>query len=300
MPDSIFDAFSIFESFSDLVELLKQGIIASIISTYAALGNFNSATPLYGILYESVADTPSQWNSTIYAAVTGIAENALMMVAGVITVFVLSYDLVQNVNKHNNMHESDVGMFIKWFIKAGITVTLVSKSTTIVEGIFEISSWLVTKANEYFNINTSLSIDALSEFSNSLYEKSIPELLLIQCELTLSTAAVCMMLIIATVVIWSRMIEIFMVISASPIPFATLMNHDWSDIGRNYIKLICAYALQAYLIMIIFAVYSALIQNVAFAESITRATITLITYTLLFGYMFFKTEGIAKSICCAR
>lgn len=287
-------------SLNELIELIKQHIIAGINATYAVLGNFNSVNPLYGSLYESLADTPSQWNSTIYAAITGIAENALMMVAGVITVFVLSYDLVQNVNKHNNMHDSEIGMFIKWFIKAGITVTLVSKSTTLVEGIFEISSWLVTKAAEYFTPDIRLSVNAMSELLSSLSDKSIPELLLIQSEIMLCTVAVYVLLIIATVVIWSRIIEIFVVIAASPIPFATLMNHGWSDVGRNYIKLICAYALQAYLIMIIFAVYSALIQNVAFAESITKATITLITYTLLFGYMFFKTEGIAKSICCAR
>lgn len=287
-------------SLNDLIDLIKQYIIAGINATYAALNNFNSVNPLYESLYESLADTPSQWNSTIYTAVAGMAENVLMMVAGVITVFVLSYDLVQNVNKHNNLHDSEIGMFIKWFIKAGITVTLVSKSTTLVEGIFEISSWIVTKAAEYFTPDASLSVSTMSELLSSLSEKSIPELLLIQGEIMLCTIAVYIMLIIATVVIWSRMIEIFMVIAASPVPFATLMNHDWSDIGRNYIKLICAYALQAYLIMIIFAVYSALIQNVAFAESITRATITLITYTLLFGYMFFKTEGIAKSICCAR
>ncbi len=285
---------------NDLIEIIKQYIIAGINATYSALGNFSDVNPLYGSVYESLEDSPAQWNSTIYTAITGMAEHSLMMVAGVIVTFILSYDLVQNVNSHNNMRDSEIGMFIKWFIKAGITVTLVIKSTTLVEGVFEISSWIVTKAAEYFTPEGRPAIDAMSSLLSSLNDKSIPELLLIQGEIMLCTIAVYIMLIIAIVVIWSRMIEIFMVISASPIPFATLMNKDWSDVGRNYIKLICAYALQAYLIMIIFAVYSALIKNVAFSSSISKATITLVTYTLLFGYMFFKTEGIAKSICCAR
>ena len=301
MPDftNIFDL----PSLGDLVEVIKQNIILTILATYSMLGDFSSVNPLYGEVYSSLGSTPSQWNFTIYGAITGMTKNVLMPVAGVITAFVLSFDLVQSVNTRNNMqvYDSDTGMFIKWLIKAMIAVTLVSHSMEIVNGIFYISSWVVTKATEYFSTESSLTVEALSEFFvNSLYEKSIPELLLIQGEIMLSTVAVAIMLILATVIIWSRMIEIFMVIAASPIPLATLVNREWSDVGKNYIKLICAYALQAYLIMIVFAVYSALIKNVAFSASVTKATITLITYTFLFGYMFFKTEGLAKSIFCAH
>lgn len=296
MPDfsDIFDMASI-------VELIKQKIIVQIMASYAALGNLNEANPVYDAVYGTLSKTPAQWNATVYGAVSGMAGNVLMSVAGVITAFVLVYDLMQSIESQNNMHESEAGMIIKWVIKAFIAVTLVSHSMEIVSAVFETASWVVKKAGEYLSTSSNLSFDDLSElFTSSLYEKSIPELLLIQGEINVSLIAVGAMFIIAVVVIWSRMIEIFMVIAASPIPLATCINREWSDVGRNYIKLIIAYALQAYLIMIVFAVYSALVKDIAYTESVTRGTITLLTYTFLFGFMFFKTESIAKSVCCAH
>ncbi|MBQ9885603.1 MAG: hypothetical protein IJM37_01890 [Lachnospiraceae bacterium] len=288
-------------TFSDMIDFFKGIIIAGILGSFEELGNFHKHNILMNSLYSSLGKSPSEWNTSIFSAITGMAENVLMIVAAVIISFVITYDLVQSVSEHNSKQDFEISILIKWLAKSGLAVYLVSNSMTIVNGIFTASSWIIEKASSYLYSDAALNPEVMIEFyRNSLQDKSIFSLFLIQAEILTANIAVIIVMIVAEVIIWSRMIEIFMVIAASPIPFATLMNRDWSDIGRNYIKLICAYGFQAYLIMIIFAVYSALIGSIAYSDSITSSVITLITYTFLFGYMLFKTEAIAKSIFCAR
>lgn len=58
------------------------------------------------------------------------------------------------------------------------------------------------------------------------------------------------------VVLASRIIEVFMQLSIAPIPFATFLNKDWADIGRNWLRNILALAFQGFFIIVALAIFS--------------------------------------------
>jgi hypothetical protein len=68
------------------------------------------------------------------------------------------------------------------------------------------------------------------------------------------------------VIVYARMIEIYLMVSLAPIPFATFGNREQSMIGQNYLRSLFALGFQGFLIMICVAIYAVLIQSVAFSD----------------------------------
>jgi hypothetical protein len=63
--------------------------------------------------------------------------------------------------------------------------------------------------------------------------------------LTMNVLSICIFL-----VIYGRMIEIYLVTSIGPIPMATLANREWGSIGQNYLRSLLALSFQAFLIIV--------------------------------------------------
>lgn len=58
------------------------------------------------------------------------------------------------------------------------------------------------------------------------------------------------------------MIEIYLYCSIAPIPFATMTNREWGNIGTNYIRSLLSLAFQGLFIMVIVGIYSALVKDI--------------------------------------
>lgn len=97
-------------------------------------------------------------------------------------------------------------------------------------------------------------------------------------------------------VTFGRMIEIYLVTSVAPIPMATMMNHEWGQIGQNYLRSLFALGFQAFLIIVCVGIYAALVQNIALDGDITYAIWTCMGYTVLLCFTLFKTSSMARSI----
>ena len=74
----------------------------------------------------------------------------------------------------------------------------------------------------------------------------------------MNALSICIML-----VIYGRMIEVYLTTSVGPIPLATMTNRDWSHTGQNYLKSLFALAFQAFLIMVCVGIYSVLVQSLS-------------------------------------
>lgn len=48
------------------------------------------------------------------------------------------------------------------------------------------------------------------------------------------------MSVLITVILYGRMIEIYLYVSVAPVPMATFTNHEWGSIEKNYLKGIIA------------------------------------------------------------
>lgn len=77
---------------------------------------------------------------------------------------------------------------------------------------------------------------------------------------------------------------------------ATMMNHEWGQIGQNYLRSLFALGFQAFLIIVCVGIYAALVQNIALDGDITYAIWTCMGYTVLLCFTLFKTSSMARSI----
>ena len=102
------------------------------------------------------------------------------------------------------------------------------------------------------------------------------------------------------IVIYGRMIEIYMVTSIAPIPMATMVNREWGQMGSNYLRSLFALGFQAFLIMVCVAIYAVLVQGISAGGDIGTALWTCIGYTVLLCFTLFKTSSVAKSVFNAR
>jgi hypothetical protein len=98
------------------------------------------------------------------------------------------------------------------------------------------------------------------------------------------------------IVIYGRMIEIYLVTSIAPIPMATMTNREWGQMGQNYLRSLFALAFQAFLIIVCVAIYAVLVQNIALADDVSSAIWTCMGYTVLLCFSLFKTGTLAKSV----
>ena len=98
-------------------------------------------------------------------------------------------------------------------------------------------------------------------------------------------------------VIYGRMIEVYLVTSIGPIPFATMVNREWGSTGQNYLRSLLALGFQAFLIMICMGIYAVLVEGISTSgDNISAAIWGCMGYTVLLCYTLFKTGSLAKSL----
>ena len=98
------------------------------------------------------------------------------------------------------------------------------------------------------------------------------------------------------IVVYGRMIEIYMVTSVAPIPMASMMNREWGQMGQNYLRSLLALGFQAFLIIVCVAIYAVLVQNIATEDDIIMAIWTCVGYTVLLCFTLFKTGSLSKAV----
>lgn len=256
--------------------------------------NFNSRV---GEVAQNVGKTPQEWDSGIFTMIQSLSNTVIVPVAGMILTFVLCYELISMLIEKNNMHEIDTWVFFKWIIKTMIAVYLVTHTFDMIIAIFELGQNMVSKCAEV--IQGSFEIDLMKyikEVDESLKLMELPELFLLLIESTLIRFTMFGMSIAVMLVLYGRMIEIYIYSSIGAIPFSTMVNREWGSMGTNYLRGIIALSFQGFFIMVCVAIYMVLIQRIATAENIHTALWTCGGYAILLCFSLSKTASVSKSI----
>ena len=148
-------------------------------------------------------------------------------------------------------------------------------------------------------ISSDTSIDvasSLTALQGKLKDMEIPELLRLSIETGLVSISMKIMSVFITVVIYGRMIEIYLICSVAPIPFATMTNKEWGQIGNNYLKSLFALGFQGFLIMVCVGIYAVLVKAMTVSDNLHTAIFSLAAYTVLLCFMLLKSSAISKSI----
>ena len=282
-----------------LAEWLKELLISGILGNLS--GMFDTVNTKVGEIAGVVGMTPSAWNGGVFNLIRSLSETVIIPIAGIILTFVMCYELIQLVIEKNNLHDVDTWIFFKWIFKTFVAVFLVTNTWNIVMAIFDVAQNVVSQSGGIISGSTSIDLStAIPDMEAQLEAMDLGPLLGLWFQsmvvgLTMNILSICIFL-----VVYGRMIEIYLVTSVGPIPFATMSNREWSSVGQNYLKSLIALGFQAFLIMICVGIYAVLIQEISTADNISAAIWGCMGYTVLLCFTLFKTGSMAKGIFSAH
>ena len=272
-------------------DLLKEIINSNLENMFTDVNN-NVST-----IATQVGTTPQGWNSSIFNMIRNLSDTVVLPIAGLILTFVLCYELITMVTEKNNMHDVDTFMFFKYIFKCGIAVYLVSHTFDITMAIFDVAQTIINSASGAISHDTHIDISsALTNLGATMDDMGIGDLMLLVLETALVSMAMNIVGIIITVILYGRMIEIYITTSVAPIPFATMTNCEWGSIGNNYLKSLFALGFQGFFMMVCVGIYAVLIRSFTISDNLHTTLFTIAAYTVILCFSLFKTSTLSKSI----
>ena len=284
--------------FQQITEWLKEVIISAIMGNLS--GMFESVNTQVGEIATSVGMTPANFSPEVFAMVRNVSESVIIPIAGLILTFSACYELIQMIIDHNNLANFETWIFFKWVFKTFMAVMLITNTFNITMAVFDVAQHVVNSSAGIIAGDTAIDATALEQLEETLNGMELGPLigLLMQSfviQFTMSALA-----IVIFVIVYGRMIEIYLMVSLAPIPFSTFGNREQSQIGQNYLRSLFAIGFQGFLIIICVGVYAVLVQSVAVSDDIIASIWGVMGYTVLLCFTLFKTGGLAKSVFSAH
>ena len=283
--------------FGWITDWIKQGLIDAITGQFT--GIFESVNNQVTDVAAQVGQTPQGWNGGVFSMIQTLSETVVLPIAGMILTFVLVYELIQMILEKNNMHEFDTFNIFKWVFKTFVATYLLTNCFTIVMAVFDVAQTVV--ANSAGIINGNLDVAAsLADLETQLQAMGIWELIGLWLETNIINLCMWVLSIVIFVIVYGRMIEIYLTVSLAPIPFSTMANREWGQMGTGYLRSLFALGFQGFLILICVAIYAVLVQSIPSSGDVHGAIWGTAGYTVLLAFALFKTGSLSKSIFNAR
>ena len=278
-----------------ITEWLKGILVDGIMGNLTSL--FDRVNQQVGDIAVQVGTTPAAWNSGVFNMIRSLSDNVILPIAGVILAVVMTMELLQMVVEKNNMHDFETWIFFKWIFKTFCAVLIVTNTWDIIMGVFDVAQSVVNSAAGIISSDANIEITGIiTDLEVRLMEMELGELLGMWFQslfvgVTMSALTVCIFIIV-----YGRMVEIYLVTSVAPIPMATMTNHEWGQMGQNYLRSLFALGFQAFLIIVCVAIYAVLVQSISVEGDLNSAIWTCIGYTVLLCFTLFKSDSVAKGI----
>ena len=283
---------SLLQAIEDWIRELFTGMVNANLTTM-----FTDVNEKTSEIAAQVGQTPQGWNGSVFSMIQGLSNNVIVPIAGIIITMVLCYELITMLTERNNLHDVDTWMFFKYFVKVWIAVYLVSNTFTIVMAVFDVGQSVVSSAAGYISGTTAIDVQSMiGTMDTAMEAMEIPELMMLALETALVSLCMKILSILIMVILYGRMIEIYLYSSVAPIPFATMSNREWGQIGTNYFRGLLALGFQGFLMMVCVGIYAVLIFTMNITDHIHMALFEIAAYTVILCYSLLKTSSLAKSI----
>lgn len=259
-------------------------------------GLFTGVNEQVGEIAAQVGTTPAAWNAGVFSMIRQLSETVILPIAGLLLTFVMTYELIQMLIDHNNLHNFDAWIFFKWIFKTFVAVLILSNTFNIVMAVFDVSQHVIQQSAGLIQGSTAVTPEVLDSMQAQLEAMELGPLLGIFLQSFFVEFTMTALNIVIFVIIYGRMIEIYLMTSLAPIPFATSVNREMGHMGHNYFKSLFAVGFQGMLIMVCVAIYAVLVQSIATDGDMMNAIWTCVGYTVLLCFVLFKTGSLSKSI----
>ena len=272
--------------------LLIDGIMGNLEGLFTNLNN------RVGEIAVEVGTSPATWNAGVFSLIRQLSETVVLPIAGIVLTFVMCYELIQILIDRNNLHDIDTWLFFKWIIKTFIAVTILSNTFNIVMAVFDVAQSVVAQSAGLVQGSTDISPNMVANMQATIEQMELGPLLGLWLQSFVVHHTMTALNIFIFVVVYGRMIEIYMLTSLAPLPFATVVNRDLGHMGHNYFRSLLAIGFQGLLIIVCLAIYAVLIQSIAAAggTDIFETIWTAIGCTVLLCFTLLKTGSLAKAV----
>ncbi len=281
-----------------ITDWLKELLIGGIMDNLSGL--FDTVNARVGEIAVQVGTTPAAWNAGVFSLIRRLSETVILPVAGMVLTFVAAYELIQLLVERNNLHDLDYWIFFKWIFKTACAILVLSNTFNIVMAVFDVAQRVVAQSAGLIQGSTDVSQDMLNNLQTTLEGMDLGPLLGLWLQSFVVQLTMTALNIVIFVIVYGRMIEIYMLTSLAPLPVATLANRELGGAGQNYLRSLFAVGFQGMLILVCVGIYAVLIQGIASGGDPIGAIWGTIGYTVLLCYCLFKTGSIARSVLGAH
>jgi len=279
---------------SAIQDWIKEMLVGGIMSNLS--GMFDAVNQQVAEIAGDVGTTPANFSPGVYSMIRNISESVIIPIAGLILTFIACYELIQLIIDHNNLANFETWIFFKWIFKTFVAVTLITNTFNIVMAVFDVAQNVVNASSGIISAGTAVDASTLEAMEETLRGMDIGPLLGLFLQSIIVQITMYALSIVVFIIVYGRMVEIYLLTSLAPIPFATFGNREQSQIGQNYLRSLLALGFQGFLIMICVGIYAVLIQSIAFSDNIISSIWGAMGYTVLLVFTLFKTGAIARSV----
>ena len=281
-----------------IAEWLKEMLVAGTMGFLTGL--FDSVNQQVGDVAGQVGMAPEAFAPGVFSMIRNVSETVIIPIAGMILTFIACYELIQMIIDHNNLANFETWIFFKWVFKTFVAVMLISNTFNITMAVFDVAQHVVNASAGVIAGDTAVDASALDAMEDTLKAMELGPLLGVFMQSLIVQLTMRALSIVIFIIVYGRMIEIYLMTSLAPIPFATFGNREQSHIGQNYLRSLFALGFQGFLIMICIGIYAVLVQTVVFTEDIMASIWGVMGYTVLLCFTLFKTGALAKGILNAH
>lgn len=281
--------------FDTITQWLKEMLVGGITGNLS--GMFDSVNNQVANISIQIGKTPQGWNASIFQMVKSLSETVIVPIAGLILAFVMTLELIQLLVEKNNLHDVDTWMFFKWIFKSAAAILIVTNTWSIVMGIFDAAQSVVAGASGVITSSTAIHLPStIADMEERLMEMELGPLFGLWFQSMFVGMTMWALTICIFIVIYGRMVEIYLATALAPIPMATMMGKEWGGMGQNYLRSLFALGFQAFLIIVCVAIYAVLVRGIATEDNIIAAIWTCVGYTVLLCFTLFKTGSLSKQV----
>ena len=280
--------------FDKITDWLKEMLVGGIMDNLSGL--FDSVNDQVGEIAGNVGASPASFSPEVFSLIRNISESVIIPIAGLILTFIACYELIQLIIEHNNLANFETWIFFKWIFKTFVAVMLITNTFNITMAVFDVSQHVVTSAAGIISGSTAVDASALENLEEMLMDMDLGPLLGLWLQSIIVQITMSALSILIFVIVYGRMIEIYLMVSLAPIPFSTFGSREQSQIGQNYLRSLLALGFQGFLILICVGIYAVMVQGIAFTDDVIGSIWGVMGYTVLLCFTLFKTGTLAKGV----
>lgn len=280
--------------FDKITDWLKEMLVGGIMDNLSGL--FDSVNDQVGEIAGNVGASPASFSPEVFSLIRNISESVIIPIAGLILTFIACYELIQLIIEHNNLANFETWIFFKWIFKTFVAVMLITNTFNITMAVFDVSQHVVTSAAGIISGSTAVDASALENLEETLMDMDLGPLLGLWLQSIIVQITMSALSILIFVIVYGRMIEIYLMVSLAPIPFSTFGSREQSQIGQSYLRSLLALGFQGFLILICVGIYAVMVQGIAFTDDVIGSIWGVMGYTVLLCFTLFKTGTLAKGV----